>query len=289
MISLHPERARPAALLALLLATAVLAGCGGGDPATRITNISAGNTRFGQALTVAVNGSGLDADGLRLEVVGPACTDRKRSSASDAAATFTCRIEGTGPLAAVIRNADGGELARVGGINVAQPQVRMTVAQGTRSGSFVIELDPQAAPVTALNFVRYVSAGFYANTIFHRVLADQIAQGGQYLTDKSQRKALYDPIALESNNGLKNLRGTIAMARTVVPNSATAQFYFNLRDNPAFDYQDVGAPGYAVFGRVISGMEVVDEIGKVPVYTYDNSLPSVPQQDVTITLALQTQ
>lgn len=289
MISVHPERARPAALLALLLATAVLAGCGGGDPETRITNISAGNVRYGQTLTVAVNGSGLDAPGLSLEVVGPACSDRKRASASDAAASFTCRIEGTGPLAAVIRNADGGELARVTGLAVAQPQVRMTVAQGTRSGSFVIELDPQAAPITALNFVRYVGAGFYANTIFHRVLPAQIAQGGQYLTDKSQRKALYDPIALESNNGLKNLRGTIAMARTVVPNSATAQFYFNLRDNPAFDYQDVGAPGYAVFGRVISGMEVVDEIGKVPVYTYDNSLPSVPQQDVTITLALQTQ
>jgi peptidyl-prolyl cis-trans isomerase A (cyclophilin A) len=291
---LAPKPRRPnglAPLMALLwvpLSAALLVACGGGDPTTRVTNAQASNTRYGQTMTLSVSGSGLNAEGLQLVTEGAACTGSKRTSMLEYQGAFTCLIEGTGPLQAVLRNAEGAELARVEAF-IAEPRVLMTVTQGTRSGSFILELDPKAAPATVLNFIRYINAGFYTNTIFHRVLAGQLAQGGQFIADLSLRQALYDPIVLESQNGLTNLRGTIAMARSSEPDSASAQFYLNLRDNPAFDFVDESAPGYAVFGRVLSGMDVVDEIGKVAVYTYSNQLPALPQVSVTITLAAQIQ
>ena len=270
-----------------LLASALAVACGGGDEPTRVSNLALTNTMFGKTMTVSVAGSGLDDPDLTLETQGVPCSGVARGTALEYQTSFSCLVEGTGTIVAVIRNGAGADLGRVEA-PVPVPEVMMMVTQGARSGSFVVELDPAAAPVTALNFVRYVNRGFYAQTIFHRVLAGQIVQGGQYLTDKSIRAPLFDPIPLESDNGLKNLRGTIAMARTSVPDSASAQFYLNLRDNPAFDYVGEALPGYAVFGRVVSGMEVVDETAKVPIYTFDNTLPALPQQDVVITLAVQT-
>lgn len=283
---MNPQAPRLRSCIAVL-ASVLAVACGGGDEPTRVSNLSLTNTMFGKTMTVSVAGSGLDAADLTLQTHGVPCTGVARGTVLEYQTSFSCLVEGTGTIVAVIRNGDGAELGRVEA-PVPVPEVMMMVTQGARSGSFVVELDPAAAPVTALNFVRYVNQGFYAQTIFHRVLAGQIAQGGQYLTDKSIRAPLFDPIPLESDNGLRNLRGTIAMARTSVPDSASAQFYLNLRDNPAFDYVDEALPGYAVFGRVVSGMEVVDEIGKVPVYTFDNTLPALPQQDVVITLAVQT-
>lgn len=139
----------------------------------------------------------------------------------------------------------------------------------TNLGSFTVELDPDAAPVTVSNFLRYVDDGYYDGddgegaTIFHRVLSGFVAQGGGF-TETSQ-KATLAPIALESDNGLSNLRGTLAMARTNVPDSATSQFYVNLVDNTSLDYQDVDNPGYAVFGEVVSGMDTLDVIASVTV------------------------
>jgi peptidyl-prolyl cis-trans isomerase A (cyclophilin A) len=268
--------------------TLALTACGGGDPATRVSSLSASGNFYGQSLTVTANGSGLDAEGLKLETEGVTCRAARRSSTQEWAASFTCQVEGVGPLTAVIRDAQGAELGRVH-TSVAIPRVRVTAAQGTVSGSFDLELDPHAAPITALNFMRYVNTRFYTDTIFHRVLAGELVQGGQYLTDKKLKTALFDPIKLESNNGLKNLRGTVAMARTVVSNSASAQFYINLRDNPAFDYKDEASPGYAVFGHVIAGMDKVDLIGGVPIYTFNAGLYSVPVNDVVIKSVVQIQ
>jgi len=139
----------------------------------------------------------------------------------------------------------------------------------TSMGTLVIELDATNAPVTVENFLRYVNSGFYDGddkqgaTIFHRVIENFVAQGGGFNTNGTE-KFTNAPIAIESNNGLSNLRGTIAMARTNEPDSATSQFYFNLIDNFDLNYVDDNNPGYTVFGQVIEGMEVLDTIGGIP-------------------------
>lgn len=134
----------------------------------------------------------------------------------------------------------------------------------TSMGTISLELDEEKSPATVENFCRYASEGFYDGTIFHRVIDTFMIQGGGFTKEMNQ-KDTYEPIRIESMNGLKNLRGTIAMARTMIPDSATSQFFINLVDN---DFLDFTAPtaqgyGYAVFGRVTDGMEVVDRIAKV--------------------------
>ena len=134
----------------------------------------------------------------------------------------------------------------------------------TSMGTITVELDDERAPATVENFVKYAADGFYDGTIFHRVIDGFMVQGGGFTRDMNQ-KDTRGPIRIESMNGLKNLRGTIAMARTMVPDSATSQFFINLVDNGFLDFT---APtqsgyGYAVFGKVTDGMEVVDRIAKV--------------------------
>ena len=140
------------------------------------------------------------------------------------------------------------------------PRVRME----TSSGTLVLELDAKKAPVTAENFLKYVDDGFYDGTIFHRVIKEFMIQGGGYDRD-FQQKATLPPIRNEADNGLKNVRGTIAMARTNNPHSATAQFFINSVDNDFLDHwaQNPQGWGYAVFGRVVEGLEVVDAISAV--------------------------
>lgn len=157
------------------------------------------------------------------------------------------------------------------------PQVKVQ----TNMGDFVLELNPKAAPKTVENFLTYVKSGFYKNTLFHRVIPNFMIQGGGFVSgmeEKDTRKV----IALESRNGLSNLRGTIAMARTSDPNSATSQFFINVRDNHFLDAdQAQDGYGYAVFGRVISGMQTVDAIARVKTHSvgyYDD----VPIRDVII-------
>ena len=131
----------------------------------------------------------------------------------------------------------------------------------TSHGDIEVELYAQEAPVTVENFLDYVDSGFFEGTIFHRVIPDFMIQGGGFTVEGVQ-KPTNPPIVLESDNGLTNNRGTLAMARTSVPNSATAQFFINHADNDFLNYAP-NNPGYAVFGRVISGMEVVDSIAQV--------------------------
>jgi peptidyl-prolyl cis-trans isomerase A (cyclophilin A) len=159
----------------------------------------------------------------------------------------------------------------------AQQKVRLA----TSLGDIVVELDHEKTPRTVDNFLQYVKAGHYDGTIFHRVIENFMIQGGGMKPDMSE-KATRAPIALESRTGLSNLRGTLAMARTMDPNSATAQFFINVKDNPFLDQPNSrDGNGYAVFGKVISGMEVVDRIKSVPVADKAGQ-QNVPTSPVTI-------
>ena len=142
----------------------------------------------------------------------------------------------------------------------AAPKVKFQ----TSAGDFVIELNPGKAPKSVENFLQYVNEKHYSGTIFHRVMDGFMIQGGGFTTDMNQ-KATRGAIALEANNGLKNDRGTIAMARTGNPNSATSQFFINVVDNNMLNAPKPDGYGYAVFGKVVSGMDVVDKIRMVPV------------------------
>jgi cyclophilin family peptidyl-prolyl cis-trans isomerase len=133
----------------------------------------------------------------------------------------------------------------------------------TSLGRIVVELQPDRAPKSVDNFLQYVNDGFYDGTVFHRVINTFMIQGGGFTPDLAQ-KATRAPIQNESRNGLKNVRGSVAMARTSIPDSATAQFFINVVDNGNLDYPSFDGVGYAVFGQVVEGMDVVDKIRAVP-------------------------
>jgi cyclophilin family peptidyl-prolyl cis-trans isomerase len=149
----------------------------------------------------------------------------------------------------------------------------------TSQGPIEIQLDTKNAPVTTENFLKYVKDGKYDGTIFHRVIENFMVQGGGFLPDGSQVET-YDSIILESGKGLSNVRGTVAMARTNEPNSATNQFFINVVDNSFLDKRP-GSDGYAVFGKVVSGMEVVDKIRYVRTAT-KGSHEDWPEKDIII-------
>ena len=151
----------------------------------------------------------------------------------------------------------------------------------TSMGDFTVEVYPDKAPKTVENFLQYVKDKHYNGTIFHRVISGFMVQGGGFTPDMNQ-KPTREPIALESQNGLKNERGTIAMARTGVPNSATAQFFVNVVDNAFLNYSSPTPQGYgyAVFGKVIAGMDTIDKIRAVPTGRQD-----VPNSTILINSA----
>ena len=153
----------------------------------------------------------------------------------------------------------------------------------TTKGDIVIELDRAKAPVSVENFVGYIKDGFYDGTVFHRVIPNFVIQGGGFDT-KSVQKPTKAPIANEWRNGLKNARGTLSMARTNNPNSATSQFFVSLKDNTNLDQPISGGAGYAVFGRVIAGMDVVDAIAAVKRGTR-NGMSDWPVADIVTTKA----
>ena len=161
----------------------------------------------------------------------------------------------------------------------ANPMVEMK----TNLGNMTLELYPDRAPKTVANFLRYVKSGFYKGTVFHRVIDNFMLQGGGFDT-RLRQKETAAPIPNEANNGLKNAIYTLAMARTMDPDSATAQFFINVRDNAFLDHT---APtpegwGYAVFGKVVKGQDVVMKIAKVPTGAKGPFSSDVPQRDVVI-------
>lgn len=165
--------------------------------------------------------------------------------------------------------------------NDKQGDTKMVIIS-TNHGDIKLELDKEKAPITVENFIGYVKEGFYDGTIFHRVIPGFMVQGGGF-EDGMNQKSTKDPIKNEADNGVTNDRGTVAMARTSVVDSATSQFFINLADN---DFLNNGARdfGYAVFGKVVEGMEVVDKIAGVKTGT-SGPFRDVPEETVTITSA----
>lgn len=254
-----------------------LAGCvsGGGDTAqtadtpatTQVSGID-GVLKYGTASTISVNGSVLS--GVTVAASG-ACTSLVEQSGGTATRRqFTCtpRLDGpancgTGnscPAQAAVAVTVSAGTEVIGQTTLAVPNPRVTL--NTSYGPVVFELMPTRAPVTVNNFLRYVSEGFYSNTLFHRVMAGFVAQGGGFGLD-AVLKATHEPIVLEAPavTGLSNVTGSVAMARTDPLNSATSQFYVNLADNLALD---TGAGGYAVFGAVVEGMNAIRLIEALP-------------------------
>jgi len=157
------------------------------------------------------------------------------------------------------------------------------VLMKTTMGDITIELFKEKAPISVENFLSYVKEGFYNGLIFHRVIKDFMIQGGGY-TAQMQEKETKAPIKNEAGNGLKNKRGTIAYARTPVVNSATAQFFINHVDNSFLDHKSNNPQefGYAVFGKVVDGMDVVDKIANVKVHSLPNGMQNVPVKPVVM-------
>lgn len=163
------------------------------------------------------------------------------------------------------------------------PEGVWVVELKTSRGDILLALDHKTAPITVQNFVQYVQDGFFDGTIFHRVIKGFMIQGGGF-TPNLQQKPTRAPITNEASNGLKNLRGTISMARTNNPNSATSQFFINHVNNANLDFVQGGNPGYAVFGSVLKGMEVVDAIASVATTT-KGQYQNVPVEPVIINSA----
>lgn len=168
-------------------------------------------------------------------------------------------------------------------------QAGPVVVMETNKGNITIELNEEKAPGTVKNFLEYVDSGFYEGTIFHRVIKEFMIQGGGFVLDDEgkmkEKDNTREPIKNEAKNGLKNERGAIAMARTSEPHSATAQFFINTVDNENLDYPSFDNWGYAVFGKVIDGMDTVDKIAAVPTggkFVSGGVMRDVPEEEVII-------
>jgi len=264
-----------------LLCCALLTACvGNGDTTPTVTDIQAKNLYYGARAEFDFYGTYLDTG---LNAIVPNCTGQTPIYVSATQQALACVVTAVGDLTVQVTNGTNA-LVFSKTFTVPPPQVTLV----TSLGNISVELNPTAAPLSVNNFLRYVSSGFYGNTLFHRVIPGFVIQGGEFTPGLVAKPGALAPITLESSNGLANLRGTIAMARTADPNSATSQFYFNLVDNPALDYKDASNPGYAVFGKIVKGLDVMDAIGVVPTST-QNTLADVPVTDVVVKVVLRTQ
>lgn len=271
-------------ILIVGLSALLLNACGGGGSsdgaAPAISQIVARSLKYGQTATIYVAGKYMRSD---MVASTGTCSNPSFSSASTTeSAILNCKVTATGPLPITIKAANGDVLFS-STLTVAQPEVTFY----TTKGAIVMELFPQVAPGTVDNFLAYVNSRFYANTLFHRVIPGFVVQGGGFTTGLEPKTGQLAPIALESNKGLSNTRGTLAMARTAEPNSATSEVFINLVDNLSLDYQNATNPGYAVFGKVTSDMAVVDAIAAEPTGV-NGVFSDVPLTDMVIGQATQT-
>ena len=262
---------------------ALLSACGGGTGGVgpSVSQVKALSLKYGQTAAIYVVGKYLRTD--MVAETGTCANPSFSALSTTEAAILNCRITVTGPMPISIKDADGVVLFTTT-LTVMQPQVTLV----TSEGSLVMELYPDVVPGTVNNFLSYVNKGFYATTIFHRVIAGFVIQAGGYTKGVVTREGQTAPIVLESNKGLSNTRGSVAMARASEANSATSQFFINLVDNPFLDFASAASPGYAVFGKVLSGLAVVDAIAGKPTGA-SAGLVDVPLADVTILSATQTQ
>ena len=270
------------AATAALLLTTLLTACGGstGFPPV-ITAVKPQSLSYGRTATIYLGGKDLRSS-LVVESGGGCTNPSFGSSSSTDTLVLNCLVTVVGDLPLTIKSATG-EVIYTTTLSVPKPQVSII----TNKGSFTLELDIATAPISVKNFLAYVRGGYYSNTLFHRVIPGFVAQAGGYTTGLVRKPGQLDAIELESNKGLSNARATVAMARTNVFNSATSEFYVNLVDNTFLDYKNAANPGYAVFGTVVQGMDVVDAIAAEPTGVFNGST-DVPLTDITITMALQS-
>lgn len=280
----------------------LLAACGGGGgnaggPPPVVTSSSASAVMYSQSLLVTLNGSNLDQG---LSVTSSNCRDMTRSStapyiSSASIAYYQCLASAVGAQQVnVTRAGDGVALATVP-FDVAVPQVTVSVSNGAAlNGNFVITLSPQQAPLTVNNFLAYVRSGFYVGTAFHRHVPGFVLQGGGYVApigpagSLPTHKPTSPAIALEDNAGLSNLRFTVAMARTVEPDTATSEFFINLADNVGLDRQGARR-GYAVFGSVSTGTDYVVSMQGAPCSFFGSDTTTcIPVPNLSIVSAVQT-
>ena len=262
---------------------AMLSACGGstGFPPV-ITGVKVQSLKYGNSATIYLGGKDLRSS-VTVDSNG-ACTNPSFASNSTTdTLVLNCGVKVVGDLPLTIKTEDGSVIYTTT-LTVPKPQVTLFTSKGT----IVLELDPTTAPISSNNYLSYVSKGFYTSTLFHRVISGFMIQGGGYTTGLVKKAGQSAAIELESNKGLSNLRGTLAMARTNVFNSATSEFFINVVDNTFLDYKNAGNPGYAVFGKVVQGMDVVDAIVAEPTGVL-NGFADVPLADVVINLVLQTQ
>jgi peptidyl-prolyl cis-trans isomerase A (cyclophilin A) len=267
----------------LSLCVMLLAGCGGSgsEPSVAVSDIQVNQLKYGQLSQFTLTGNFSDNEinvstknckGLAL-VAGGTPTSKS--------VTCTIGAAGTGVVSLEAKLADGTVLKSVS-FDVPNPQVSLV----TNLGSMVVELNPTATPLSTDNFLQYANSKFYDNTIIHRIVTTGIfvAQGGWLTPTPAVQPGQKAAIALEVNKGLSNLKGTIAMARSADLNSATSQYYFNLADNVALDTSN---GGYAVFGKVVSGAEVLDAMASVKTTTAFG-LADFPANNVVVLSAAQT-
>ena len=281
--------------LSALMSSVLLAGCGGDSSTSGVSSVSSIQTdrlSYRQITEFKVAGTALDSsvtasvkNCVGLVEVTPASSSS--SLVSSAERIWRCTPIATGSAAVELQiKGAGTSVLKSQTFAVPDPQVTMVTSLGT----LVVELNPTAAPGTVDNFLQYVRDGFYTKTLFHRVIGGFVAQGG-WLVPATPAPVIQTgarpSITLESNKGLANLRGSIAMARTNDPNSATSQFFFNLVDNASLNYVNDAQPGYAVFGRVVLGLNVLDAIGAVPTASR-YGLSDFPLNDVLVQSTTQT-
>jgi peptidyl-prolyl cis-trans isomerase A (cyclophilin A) len=240
-----------------------------------------GLLRFASFAVPALLGLALSAPVLAADT--PAAKPKTDDKAAAGTPTAASPAAGT---AAPAKGTDPKPTAPAKGAATNAPKATV-VEFKTSEGTFKVELAEKEAPVTTKNFLVYVNEKFYDGTVFHRVINGFMIQGGGYTIDggKLKEKPTKAPITNEAKNGLKNDRGTIAMARTGDPNSATAQFFVNLVNNDRLNYPEPDGNGYAVFGKVVEGMDVIDKIAKVQTGIKDG-MGDVPVAEVKIISAM---
>jgi peptidyl-prolyl cis-trans isomerase A (cyclophilin A) len=258
----------------------LISGCGGGAGfQPTITGVKPETLQYGKSATIYLGGKDLRSN-MVVETNGACVNPSFASNSTTDILVLNCTVKVTGNFTLTVKT-DAGVVVNITPLNAPNPQVSIL----TSLGSIVLELDPAAAPITVNNFLSYANSGFYRNTLFHRVISGFMIQGGGYTAGLVKKEGQKDPIVLESNNSLTNLRGSVAMARTNDPNSATSEFFINHVDNGFLNYSTTN-PGYTVFGKVVQGMDVVDVIAsKATAVT--NGFSDVPKEDVTITAVLQ--
>lgn len=264
-------------------------GSGGGGGAPRITAVAGPDRTVDPGAAVTLDGSGSSGDITAYSWAQTAGTPSVTlDGAAGAQASFTAPAFAEGAntftFELTVRDNTGRSSRDSVTITVRNPNARTRVRIETSKGNIVVELEDQKAPITVANFLTYVDENFYNDLLIHRVVKDFVIQGGGFDRNLSEKEPTHDPIRNESDNGLTNDRGSIAMARTSEIDSAQAQFFINLKNNDSLNPTE-GRNGYAVFGRVVEGMDVVDAIAAVRVVNKGfppNVLENVPFDDITI-------